>query len=50
MWRRNYQPPPQDKSDGYPNDAERWHPSTFCHSHRMARSPVLIVIPSRPEQ
>jgi hypothetical protein len=26
MWRRNYQPPPQDKSDGYPNDAERWHP------------------------
>jgi hypothetical protein len=29
MWRRNYQPLPQDKSEQYLNDSERWDPSTF---------------------
>ena len=29
MWRRNYQPLPQDKSEEYRNDTERWEPSTI---------------------
>jgi len=27
MWHRNYQPLSQDKSEGYPNNAERWGPN-----------------------
>ena len=27
MWRRNYQPLPQDKSEVHLNDTERWEPS-----------------------
>jgi hypothetical protein len=50
MWRRNYQPLPQDKSEEHINDAERWDPSAFFHAHHMAHSPVLIVTPSCPKQ
>jgi hypothetical protein len=29
MWRRNYQPLPQDKSEEHINDAEHWDPGTI---------------------
>ncbi len=47
MWRRSYQPLPQDKSEDGLNDAKRWDPSTILTSillpTRTARTPVLIV-------
>jgi len=35
MWRRNYQPLFQDKSEGYLNDAERWDP--ILRSNRVRK-------------
>jgi hypothetical protein len=48
MWRRNYQPLPQDKSEGYHNDAERWdlHIILFLFS----RPTVLIFPPGHLKQ